>query len=382
MTELSSTKPRSTVLSLLRAQSALTTRYSSVQADGIADDIEPFPFLAIVGQDEMKLALMLAVVNPLVGGVLLLGPRGTAKTTAVRALTDLLPMVDRSFCDKGCTDAQFEAEGMVGVCKDCAKKAGYNEPLSSKEKVRIVELPLNARMDDVVGGVNERLAVEQNRIRLERGLLSQAHGNVLFIDEVNLLEHSITNAILDAAAQGRFTVRRGVQKVTYESEFMLVGSMNPEEGALRPQIMDRFGLRVVVRGLNEASLRFRAYQQAVWYRRDPAGLASTYAEQTLLLAQEIEAAQQCLANVKISKPAIARGVELVQKTGIESGRAEITLFESARAYAACDERVTVIPTDIMAVAPMCLRLRKSDGLQAFLSRHEAEEAQLQELLSE
>lgn len=373
---------RSTVLSLLRARSAITTHYSSAQAKGMADEVEPFPFLAIVGQEEMKLALLLAVTNPYVGGVLLLGPRGTAKTTAVRSLTDLLPLTEQSLCENGCTDKQFEAQGMAGVCKDCAKKAGYGEVLAVQEKVRIVELPLNARLDDVVGGVNERMAIEQKRIRLERGLLSQAHGNVLFIDEVNLLEHQITNAILDAAAQGQFTVRRGVQKVSYQSRFLLVGSMNPEEGALRPQIMDRFGLRVVVRGLSEADLRFGAYERAMWYRRDPAGLARAYAEQTLQLAQEIEVAQERLAGVEISEAASVLGVGLVRKLGIESGRAEITLFEASRAYAACDERTTVTPEDVLAVAPMCVRLRQSAGLQSFLKTHEAEEKKLQALLNE
>ncbi|MCA9968969.1 MAG: hypothetical protein KC425_02080, partial [Anaerolineales bacterium] len=195
---------------------------------GLADE-EPFPFLAIVGQAEMKLALLMSLINPQVGGVLLVGPRGTAKTTAVRALTDLLPNVRRSLCVHGCTEELLEAQGMDGLCEECAKKVGYGQPLTVEDKVRLLELPLNARLEDVVGGINERIALEQQRVRLERGILGHADGNILYIDEVNLLDDVITDAILDAAAQGHYTVRRGPLKLTYRARFVLIGSMNPEE---------------------------------------------------------------------------------------------------------------------------------------------------------
>jgi magnesium chelatase subunit I len=295
---------------------------------GVAD-VEPFPFLAIVGQDEMKLALILAVVNPEVGGVLLLGPRGTAKTTAVRSLTDLLPTRQYSLCVNGCTEQRLEEGGMTAICESCREKVGYGERLTQEERVRIVNLPLNARLEDVVGGIDERLALEQQRVRLERGILSQADGHILYIDEVNMLDETIADAILDAAAQGHYSVRRGPQKLTYRSRFLLVGSMNPEEGYLRPQLMDRFGLRAVVRGLDDTEKRYRAYQQAMWYKRDPEGMAAAYAEHTMALAEEIEAARQRLPEVAIGEQARDVGLQLIKKGQIESNRAEITLFEDA-----------------------------------------------------
>ncbi|HEX9028003.1 MAG TPA: AAA family ATPase, partial [Anaerolineales bacterium] len=192
----------------------------------------PFPFLALVGQSQMKLALLLCLVNPSVGGVLLIGQRGTGKTTAVRSLVDLLPQVPRSLCYYGCMPEDVEAGGIDAVCPECARKYASGEPLAVLDRVRLVDLPLNARLEDMVGGLDERLAV-QDRVRLKRGILAQADRNLLYVDEVNLLAGDLVNAILDAAAQGSYTVRRGPLSATYRSRFVLIGSMNPEEGKLR-----------------------------------------------------------------------------------------------------------------------------------------------------
>ena len=146
----------------------------------------PFPFMAIVAQREMKLALLLALINPAISGVLLVGPRGTAKTTAVRSLSDLLPFVNRSLCQYGCLPEDIETGGIDAVCPDCAKKYGEGQPLTYADPVRLVELPLHSRLEDVVGGIDERAAVN-NRMQIQRGILSQADRNLLYIDEVNLL---------------------------------------------------------------------------------------------------------------------------------------------------------------------------------------------------
>jgi len=239
---------------------------------------------------------------------------------------------------------------------------------------------LNAALGDVVGGINERLALEQRRLRLERGILAFADGNVLYIDEVNLLDDAVTDAILDAASQGFYTVRRGPLNLKYRSQFILIGSMNPEEGNLRPQIMDRFGLRAVVRGLTDREMRYSAYEQAIAYRYDPDGLSAHYAGETLILAEELEAARSRLSSVTITSEARKSGLGIIQKLKIESGRAEITLFESARAYAVADERLEVRREDINIVALMALRLRRSKGMARFLQDQEQYDQQLQSLL--
>lgn len=345
-------------------------------ADHGVSDEEPFPFLAVVGQEEMKLSLLLSLINPQVGGVLLIGPRGTAKTTAVRSLTDLLPNIRRSLCVYGCSEEMASTEGLTSICDDCARKYGYGQPLTVEDKVRLLELPLNARLEDVVGGINERIALEQQRVRLERGILGHADGNILYIDEVNLLGDAITDAILDAAAQGHYTVRRGPLKMTYRARFVLIGSMNPEEGRLRPQLMDRFGLRAIVRGLDDPDMRYQAYENAIAYRRDPERFSALYADHTLALAAEVQSARHRLPQVTIDDAARSAGLSLIRQLQVESNRAENTLFEAARAYTAADGRDVVLPADVAAVSLLALRQRRSDFLRRFFAEQAQEDAQM------
>ncbi|MFZ5818448.1 MAG: ATP-binding protein [Chloroflexota bacterium] len=346
---------------------------------GLAEPL-PFPFLAIVGQREMKLALMLGLVNPNIGGILLIGPRGTAKTTAVRSLLDLLPQVERSACHYGCLPEDVEAGGITAICPDCAKKYAEGQPLTISDRARLVELPLNAQLEDVVGGIDERAAILHERMRVRRGILAQADRNLLYIDEVNLLDDAIVDAILDAAAQGSYTVRRGPVSATYRARFLLIGSMNPEEGRLRPQILDRFGLRVIVKGLETQAERLEAYRRVQAYLANPRLMISTFAEEMQTASAEVTAARQRLREVaipdKVANPAIA----LVQKMGIDSLRAEITWFESARAYAAADGRDEVTFDDLKTVAPMCLRLRRSAFMTEYIHNQRGEEVELAELL--
>jgi magnesium chelatase subunit I len=372
----------SLLLDILRGQSLSRRVLEAPEPDLGVADLEPFPFLAIIGQQEMKLALMLAVINPLVGGVLLIGARGTAKTTAVRSLCDLLPMQRRSRCPYGCTEELLDRYGMEAICPECTKRVGYGEPLTVEDRVRIVELPLNARLEDVIGGINERIALEQHRVRLERGILSTADRNILYIDEVNLLDNAVTDAILDAAAQGYYTARRGPLSMRYRSRFLLIGSMNPEEGRLRPQIMDRFGLRVVVRGLSVPDLRYEAYEQALAYNQEAESLAARYAASTLALAEEVSVARSQLPSVTVGPAARRLGLEIIESLKIDSNRAEITLFEAARAHCAADDRSEVTPDDIQAVLLPALRLRKSSGLEEFFRAQEEEDQSLRALLTE
>ena len=346
---------------------------------GLAEPL-PFPFLAIVGQREMKLALLLGLVNPNVGGILLIGPRGTAKTTAVRSLLDLLPQVERSACHYGCLPEDVESGGITVICPDCAQKYAAGESLTISDRTRLVELPLNSRLEDVVGGIDERAAVAHERMRVRRGILAQADRNLLYIDEVNMLADDIVDAILDAAAQGTYTVRRGPISATYRARFLLIGSMNPEEGRLRPQILDRFGLRVIVQGLEERTERLEAYRRVQAYLTNPRRMIAQFAGEIQAASEEVQAARQRLREVtipdKVAKPAIV----LVQKMGIDSLRAEITWFESARAYAAADGRTEVTFEDLKTVAPMALRLRRSPFMIEYITNQQGEEEELGALL--
>lgn len=346
---------------------------------GLAEHL-PFPFMAIVAQQEMKLALLLALINPNIGGVLLVGPRGTAKTTAVRSLSALLPEVSRSLCPYGCLPEDIISGGMDAVCADCARRYGEGDPLTYMDRVRLIELPLNARLEDVVGGIDERAAV-QKRLRLNRGILARADKNILFVDEVNLLDDDLVNAVLDASAQGIYTLHRGTLSATYRARFVLIGSMNPEEGRLRPQILDRFGLRVVVRGLDDPEERLEAYRRSIAHRSNPRQVIADYDDVLMQVREELQSARVTLPNVELTKDAQEFGLNLIDDLGIHSLRAEITLFEAARTHAVADGREKAEPDDVEKVAEMALRLRRSDFIDDYLSAQIDEEKEISRLLS-
>ncbi len=372
----SGVKPPRSLKELIERVSGRNLSGTFPQEDAGIAEILPFPFLGIVGQSEMKLALLLALINPVVGGVLLIGPRGTGKTTAVRSLVDLLPDVERSLCYYGCLPEDVETGGIDAICPNCAQKFAQGEPLSKPDRVRLIELPLNAKMEDVVGGIDERAAIHE-RMRIRRGILAQADRNLLYVDEVNLLSDDLINAILDAAAMGRYTVRRGPLSATYRSRFTLIGSMNPEEGNLRPQILDRFGLRVIVRGLSTSQDRLEAYRRAQAYLTNPRRTVQEFAYETSLLREEIQSARELIRQIIIPDDVAHYGLMVIKEMQIDSLRAEITLFEAARAYAAADARCEVSVRDIQTVAAMALRGRRSEFIHKFFSHQEEEDADIQ-----
>lgn len=314
----------------------------------VADDILPFPLLALVGQPELKTALVLTLINPQIGGVLLIGPYGVGKTTAVRALQDILPVVAYTEADEQGSMQQVQ------------------------QQMRLIELPLNARLEDVVGGINERVALEQQRVLLEPGILSVAHRNVLYVDEVNLLDAHVVDAILDAAAQGRTLVRRGATVRLYPAQFVLIGSMNPEEGTLRPQIMDRFGLRVWVAPLADAEQRLQVYRRAQQFRADPAVFRRAYAAQTAALRDEVAAAREILPHVVVPFHIEALALAIIQELNIPSHRAEIALLEAARARAAADFRGEVLAEDVERMTMLALRQRRSTALEQYAAQVQRE----------
>ncbi len=315
------------------------------------DTLLPFPFAAIVGQGELKTALVLGLINERIGGVLLIGPYGVGKTLAVRSLLDLMPLIP---ADDGGRDRSV--------------------------RMRLVELPLNARMEDVVGGVNERVAIEQQRVLIEDGVLARAHRNLLYIDEVNLLDARVADAILDAAAQGRTFVRRGAYTKLYPSQFVLVGSMNPEEGRLRPQIMDRFGLRVWVTALEDAEQRLEIVRRSRDFRTEPDAFRAQYAAESVRLNDDIAASREILAHVTLPDAVARFGLACIAKLAIVSHRAEIALFEAARARAAADFRAEVTEDDVRHVAPLAFRQRTSAPLTAYAAEIATEQAMIEAAL--
>jgi len=346
---------------------------------GLAETV-PFPFLALVGQNQMKLSLVLSLLNPNLDGVLLIGPRGTGKSTAVRSLINLLPDVRRSLCYYGCLEEEIESGGIDAVCTVCAKKYGQGDPLSRIENVSLVELPLNSTLEDVLGGLDPQ-AKSNSRRQLKRGILSRADRNLLYVDEVNLLNDQIVDAILDAAAQGQYTVRRGSLSATYRSNFTLIGSMNPEEGHLRPQIMDRFGLRVLVKGLESKEDRLEAYQRTRAYKESNRAFSAQYAPATRAFKDEIQASREHINQVELSDEIAQIGLELIEDLELDSLRAEITLFEAARAHAAADAREQVNLEDIRVVAPMALRLRRSSFIEQYIADQSSETELLEKAIN-
>lgn len=344
---------------------------------GLAEH-RPYPFLALVGQYEMRIALMLAVINPAIGGVLLIGPRGTGKTTAVRSLSSILPDIEVSDCDEEALPEDLRDESARLLYPDCYERFHRGEAISHFEAVKLVELPLNARLEDVVGGVNERIAVQQQRVRVERGILARADRNLLYVDEVNLLDDQIVDAILDAAAQGSYTVRRGALSGTYRARFVLIGSMNPEEGRLRPQILDRFGLRVNVRGLSSPQERLEVYRRVRAYRTNPTAFIRQWERDTAETREEIILARELLRQTTVADEALEAGLQIVRELDIDSHRAEFTLFEAARAHAAADNRDLADLRDIRAIAPLALRQRRSAFMAAYFDDQQAEDEQIRE----
>lgn len=371
--------PESRLLELLKmslpSQAVLRARPGDL---GRADATR-YPFMAVVGQTEMKTALILALVNPAVGGVLLSGPRGTGKTTAVRGLVDLLPQVQRSTCSNGCEPQAAQVGDVEAVCPVCAEKLARGEPITAPDRMRLVELPLNARLDDVVGSFERPGGKKTPTLR--RGILASTDQNVLYVDEVNLLDNQIANAILDAAAQGMYTVRRGALSATYRTRLILVGSMNPEEGALRPQLHDRFGLRVVVHGLADPADRLEVYRRVRMYRANPHAVRTAWAEETVQAAADIDRARNLLPEVTLPSEVEEAGLRWIQQLQIESNRAEIALFEAARAYAAADGRSEVTLEDLRAVAPLALRQRRSEFIVKYIQAQEQEDRLIAQVVS-
>jgi magnesium chelatase subunit I len=313
-----------------------------------------FPFSAIVGQDEMKRALLIAAVDPSVGGVLVFGDRGTGKSTAVRALAALLPKMRAvTGCRYGC-DPAAERGSCAG---DCTLRDAHPGPRSDLVPVPVVDLPLGATEDRVVGALDLERALAQGIKAFEPGLLARAHRGFLYIDEVNLLEDHLVDLLLDVAASGENVVEREGLSIRHPARFVLIGSGNPEEGELRPQLLDRFGLSVEVRTPDDLPTRIEVVRRRDRYERDPAAFIEQWRAQDDKLRRRLVAARKRLPDVEVEDTVLENAARLCMALGTDGLRGELTLLRAARALAALDGESTVGITQLRAIAPSALRHR-------------------------
>jgi len=311
-----------------------------------------FLFTAIVDQDEMKLALILNVIDPSIGGVLIMGEKGTAKSTTVRALADLLPEIE---VIKGC---RFNCSPEGPFCSDCLENIKNGNGLETeKKKMRVVELPLGVTEDRVVGTLDIEHAIKKGEKRFEPGILAEANRNFLYIDEVNLLEDHIVDLLLDSAAMGINTVEREGISFTHPARFILVGTMNPEEGELRPQLLDRFGLCVQVNSLRDKFLRMEVLKRKAEFDDDPEGFLRKWEPEQKKLLEKILKAKENLKKVEIDDEALSLVVEITSELNLDGHRADIVMLKSARAYTAFNGREKITSEEIKKVAPLALRHR-------------------------
>jgi len=309
-----------------------------------------FPFTSIVGQEEMKLALLLNVIEPSIGGVMAMGDRGTGKSTSVRSLTDLLPYID--------------------VLKDDPFNKQPEDGTDSNDIVKIptpmVDLPLGATEDRVCGTIDLEKALSSGKKGLEPGLLAKANRGILYVDEVNLLDDHLVDVLLDSAASGWNTVEREGVSLKHPARFILIGSGNPEEGELRPQLLDRFGMHAQIGTVTDPKLRLDIVRQRIEFDEKPQQFCEKYSDQQNKLKSKITQAQALLQNpgISISEDLQIKISTLCSQLEIDGLRGDIVLTRAAKAYAAYNQETTVQVEHLQAVVCLCLRHRlRKDPLQ-------------------
>jgi magnesium chelatase subunit I len=311
-----------------------------------------FPFTAIVGQDDMRRALLITAVDPSVGGVLVFGDRGTGKSTAVRALAALLPpMKVVGDCRYSCDPA-----APAGLCERCDGSA-RGKPHAETVPVPVVDMPLGATEDRVLGALDLERALARGEKRFEPGLLARAHRGYLYIDEVNLLEDHLVDLLIDAAASGENVVEREGLSVRHPARFVLVGSGNPEEGELRPQLLDRFGLAVDVKTPGALAERIEVVRRRDAFERDPAAFVAAWAAEEAKVRRRIVDARRRLPRVAVGDAALERAARLCQLLGTDGLRGELTLVRAARALAAYEGVAAIGDAQLRTVATAALRHR-------------------------
>jgi magnesium chelatase subunit D len=333
-----------------------------------------FPFTAIVGQEPMKRGLILNAINPLIGGVLIRGERGTAKSTAARALAALLPDIEVvANCPFNCDPHRPEA-----MCDSCAERyAGRKKLPVASRAIRIIDLPVSATEDRVVGTLDIENAIKTGQKRFEPGVLATANRGMLYVDEVNLLDDHVVDVLLDSAAMGVNVVEREGISFSHPAQFILVGTMNPEEGELRPQLLDRFGLCVVISGIPEPGARKEILIRRIQYEKDPVGFYRAWQQEEQQLAQQIARARDLLYRVSYTEDELSAIAQLTADLGVDGHRGDIVILKASLAHAAFEGRDRISQRDILLAAELALphRLKKQP-----LQQSEARLEQLREQL--
>jgi Mg-chelatase subunit ChlI len=288
-----------------------------------------FPFSAIVGQEKVKKALVLNAINPSIGGVLIKGDKGTGKTTAVRALADLLPPL---MVVKGCP-FNCDPDDPVSFCDTC-KGDESGEIQVEEKKMRVVELPLGATEDRVVGSINIEKALKEGMKSLEPGILADANRNILYVDEINLLDDNLVDVLLDAAAYGINTVEREGISLVHPSNFILVGTMNPAEGELRPQLSDRIGLQISVQSILDIDDRVKIMQRREAFEKDPNAFREEFQEYQDQILENIIEARKLLPEVKVTQDMMKVIAHLCVDMGVDGHRADIAILKTSKTLAA------------------------------------------------
>ena len=329
-----------------------------------------FPFTAIVGQEEMKLALLLNVIDPKIGGVMIMGDRGTGKSTTIRALADLLPEIEVVADDPFNSDPN-DPDVMSDTVRDLV--AQQQEIPVAKKKVQMVDLPLGATEDRVCGTIDIEKALSQGVRAFEPGLLAKANRGILYVDEVNLLDDHLVDVLLDSAASGWNTVEREGISIRHPARFVLVGSGNPEEGELRPQLLDRFGMHAEIRTVKEPALRVEIVEQRAEFDQNPQQFLEKYQDKQQELQQKLVSAQELLPSVKMEYELRVNISSVCSELDVDGLRGDIVTNRAAKAIAALEGRTEATVDDIRRVIALCLRHRlRKDPLESIDSGYKVE----------
>ncbi len=308
-----------------------------------------FPFSAIVGQERVKKALVLNAINPSIGGVLIKGDKGTGKTTAVRALADLLPPLR---VVKGCP-FNCDPDDQESLCMSC-KNEGSDDIQVEEKKMRVVELPLGATEDRVVGSINIEKALKKGMKALEPGILADANRNILYVDEINLLDDNLVDVLLDAAAYGVNIVEREGISLAHPSNFILVGTMNPAEGELRPQLSDRIGLQVSVQSIMDIDDRVKIMERREAFEKDPGSFRDEFQKYQDMILENIIKARELLDKVNVSQETMKIIAQLCVDVGVDGHRADIAILKTAKTLAAYYKHQKVENIDVEEAAALVL----------------------------